>query len=181
LAVEYPCHPGAGATAPPTAAPPFAGAVVAGMMAAEGTRLLAGAAPSTGQEIAFDLLHRRFLVTRLRRAPACRFDHEVMGELLGLGKDFASATVGDLLSAAERTIPGLSHLQCRRNLFGSGGFESARLVPVERLRPHAGQPLRALGFTPADRVRARASGRSVWIALDGPRKSEADSERIVEA
>src|SRR5262249_44930017 len=42
LAEEYPCTAGAAPSAPSTAAPAVTGAVVAGLMAAEGLRLLAG-------------------------------------------------------------------------------------------------------------------------------------------
>jgi hypothetical protein len=166
LSAEYPCLPGVAATAPPTLSPAFAGAVVAGIMTAECVRLLTGAGPLTSQEIAFDLLHQRFLVSRLRRAPHCRFDHEVVAERLALGRDFASAAGRDLLEALERRFGSAAvHLECRCQRFPSRPFQPTGLVPLDFLRSRAGEPLAALGFLPGDRVRARTAAGSVFLVL----------------
>lgn len=167
LAAEYPCLPGAAAEAPPTAAPAFIGTVVAGIMAAEAVRLLAGPAEEHNCEIAFDLCHRRFLVSRLRRNPYCRFDHQVVHDLLPLGVEFEAATVADLLAVVSRSIESLpAHLECRRNLLDLGAFDTGRLLAVDALRRRAGEPLAALGLMPSDRVRVRTEGRGVLVALD---------------
>jgi adenylyltransferase/sulfurtransferase len=166
LSAEYPCLPGGGATAPPTLAPAFAGAVVAGVMTAECVRLLTGAAAPGSQEIAFDLLHQRFLVSQLRRAPHCRFDHEVVAERLPLGRDFTSAAGRDLLEALERRFgPAAVHLECRRRQCNRGAFQATRSVPLDFLRSRAGEPLAALGFLPGDQVRARTAAGSVFLDL----------------
>jgi adenylyltransferase/sulfurtransferase len=165
LAEEYPCTAGSVA-APATAAPALTGAVVAGLMAAEGLRLLAGQAPADSQEVAFDLLHRRFLVSRLRRAPGCRFDHAIVREVVRPARGFASATVGDLLDAVARRFGAAPvHLECRPGLFGQAGFRAERFVTPERLRPLAGERLAAVGFVPEDRVRARSATASVFVVL----------------
>src|SRR5262249_53813546 len=50
LAAEYPCHPGASTTTPPTPAPALTGATVAGLMAAECLALLSGQGPTESRE-----------------------------------------------------------------------------------------------------------------------------------
>jgi adenylyltransferase/sulfurtransferase len=166
LAEEYPCTAGAAATAPATATPAVTGAVVAGLMAAEGLRLLAGQGPAENQEIAFDLRHRRFLVSRLRRAPGCRFDHAIVGEVIRPARSFAAATVGELLEVLEARFGGTPvHLECRPGLFGQGGFRAERFVTPERLRPLAGERLAGLGFVPEDRIRVRSATGSVFLVL----------------
>ena len=80
LAAEYPCQPGAAVSAPATVAPACVGAVVAGIMAARWLYL--GEARRESREIAFDLRHNRFLESRLRRSPRCRFDHQIVAEVV---------------------------------------------------------------------------------------------------
>jgi molybdopterin/thiamine biosynthesis adenylyltransferase len=160
LVEEYPCTAGAAPTAPGTAAPAVTGAVVAGLMAAEALRLLTGQAPAESREVAFDLRHGRFLVSRLRRASRCRFDHAVVREVIRPGGEFASATVGDVLDAVERRFGATPvHLECRPRL-----FPGERFVTPERLRPLAGERLAALGFVAEDRIRVRSATESVFLA-----------------
>ena len=162
LAEEYPCLAGAAPAAPSTAAPAVTGSVVAGLMAAEGLRLLEGEAPAESREIAFDLRHGRFLASRLRRSAGCRFDHAVVRETIRL----AFGTVGDLLDVVARrfgTIP--VHRECRRGLCGGDGFGAERFVTPERLRPRAGERLAALGFVAEDRIRVRSAAESAFVAL----------------
>jgi hypothetical protein len=101
LAAEYSCKPGEPAAGPSTISPAFAGGVVGGLIAAEAVKILAGPRPEESSEIAFDLFHRRFLVSRLRRNPGCRFDHALLERLM-LGQPFNAATIGDLLEVVER-------------------------------------------------------------------------------
>jgi adenylyltransferase/sulfurtransferase len=170
LAEEYPCAAGGG-VAPATAAPALTGAVVAGLMAAEGLRMLAGQAPAESREVAFDLIHQRFLVSRLRRASGCRFDHAVVRETIRPTSGFDSATVGDLLEIVGRRFGDVPvHLECRPGLFGQAGFRAERFVTPERLRPLAGERLAAVGFVPEDRVRVRSATASAFVALDGERE-----------
>jgi adenylyltransferase/sulfurtransferase len=166
-AVEYPCLPGSRGTAPPSFVPAFAGAVVAGVMTAEAVRLLGGAGSVESQEIAFDLFHRRFLVTRLRRAPQCRFDHAIVTEYLPLGPLVAQATVGQLVRLIESHFgTGPINLEWRRPLSGSPGFEAGRFVALDLLRHRGEEPLEALGLHPGDWIRVRYSQRSAFIVLD---------------
>ncbi len=163
LVEEYPCDPGATYSAPATVSPAFSGAAVAALMAAEGLRLLAGEAATESREIAFNLFHRRFLVSRLRRNPRCRFDHAVVRERIRLGE---RATVGGLLAAVEQqfgTAP--VQIEFRRGLPGGNGFAAERFVAPERLRPRAGEPLMSLGLRPGDYLRARSGSASVWVIL----------------
>jgi molybdopterin/thiamine biosynthesis adenylyltransferase len=167
LAEEYPCTGGAAPAAPSTAAPAVTGAVVAGLMAAEGLRLLAGEAPAESREIAFDLRHGRFLPSRLRRSARCRFDHAVVRETIRPARDYASATVGDVLDAVARRFGSAAvHLECRPRLFGGDGFGAERFLTPERFGPLAGERLAALGFVPEDRIRVRSATESVLVALD---------------
>jgi adenylyltransferase/sulfurtransferase len=156
LAEEYPCTPGARADAPPTVSPAFAGAMVASLMAAEAVRILAGDCGES-REVAFDLTHRRFLVSRLRRAPKCRFDHDVVREVVNLEP---AARVGDLLRAAE----GAAQLEFARGL--GDGFRAERFVTLERLRARAGNPLAALGLKPGDHVRVRRGDGGAFVIIN---------------
>jgi molybdopterin/thiamine biosynthesis adenylyltransferase len=163
---EYPCIPGAGASGPGTLAPAFAGSVVAGLMAAEAVRILAGTDAGDSREIAFDLFHRRFLPSRLRRASRCRFDHVIVGERLHLDGDVTAATVGDLLRLLEdRFGRRLVHLEHRQWPFVQEGFRAERFATPERLRPLADQPLAALGLVRGDWVRVRTADEGVYLVL----------------
>jgi molybdopterin/thiamine biosynthesis adenylyltransferase len=166
LAAEFPCTPEASAAAPPTLSPGFAGAVVAGIMTAEWVRLLTGQAPPESREIAFDLWNNRFLVSRLRRAPHCRFDHEIVTQTIRLGKDFPAATANDLVGVIERHFGRLPvQIECRRGLLGSG-FQSQRFLSADCLRGRANEPLARLGFRRGDGLRIRAAERSAFLILD---------------
>jgi molybdopterin/thiamine biosynthesis adenylyltransferase len=156
LAEEYPCTPGARAEAPPTLSPAFAGAMVASLMAAEAVRILAGERGES-REVAFDLMHRRFLVSRLRRAPRCRFDHAIVRDVVTLSH---KARVGDLLRAAE----GAGQLEFGRGL--GDGFRAERFVTLERLRARAGKPLAALGLKPGDHVRVRCDRGGSFVIVN---------------
>lgn len=164
LAAEYPCIPGATMEAPPTAAPAFIGTMVAGLMTAEAVRLLTGPADAHSHEIALDLCHRRFLVSRLRRNVRCRFDHQVVTEIVPLGVEFDVATVADLLAVVGRSFEPLPpHLECRRNLLDLGVFDTGRLMAVDALRSRAGETLTELGLVPGDRVRVQSRGQSLLV------------------
>jgi molybdopterin/thiamine biosynthesis adenylyltransferase len=164
LVAEYPCLPVAGAGAPPTVSPAFAGTVVAGLMTAECVRLLAGPAPSESREMSFDLYHQRFLVSRLRRSPRCRFDHQCVREVFALAKGFGSATLGDVVQAiGSRFGSTRAHVECRRRLLAQDSFNSGRFVALDRLRDRAGESLAALGFVPQDRLRVRTAERSAFV------------------
>ena len=170
LAAEYPCA-GASFTAPPSNSPAFAGAVVAGIMAAECLRLLEKDCRGEGgasREIAFDLGTRRFLPSRLRRSPACRSRHEVVREVVRLEVGFDAATVRDLLALLARRFGARAvELEFRRGLEGSSPLRGERFVAAASLRAEAGQPLADLGLQPADMVRAYNAEESVFVSLEG--------------
>jgi molybdopterin/thiamine biosynthesis adenylyltransferase len=162
---EYPCIPGEGASGPATLAPAFAGSVVAGLMAAEAVRILAGDAGES-REIAFDLFHRRFLPSRLRRAARCRFDHVIVGERLHLTGDVNSATVGDMLRLIEgRFGQRLVHLEHRYWPFVQEGFRAERFATPDRLRPLSDKPLAALGLVRGDWIRVRSADENAYLVL----------------
>jgi molybdopterin/thiamine biosynthesis adenylyltransferase len=166
LVEEYPCHPGETFHAPATQSPAFSGAVVAGLMAAEGVRLLDGSADQESREIAFDLTHRRFLVSRLRRAVKCRFDHAVVGERLPLRHSFASATVGDVVEMIEGRFPDSSvQIESRRGLFSGHGFSAERFFGAQRLRPHATESLASIGLQSGDYLRLRHATDQTFVTL----------------
>lgn len=168
LTAEYPCHPEQPAAAPPTVSPAFSGTVVAGFMAAECLRLLSSQAPSESREIAFDLWHRRLLASRLRQAPRCRFDHQVVQEVIPLDKDYSSVTARDVLTAIAKNFGSSRvHLECRRGLL-HGAFGRQRYVPLERLHHDAGTLLANIGFRANDRIRVRAADRSAYLVWDHP-------------
>jgi adenylyltransferase/sulfurtransferase len=163
LAAEYPCRPGAAPGAPTTVAPACVGAVVAGVMAARCLCLLAGEAPSESRELAFDLRHNRFLESRLRRSPRCRFDHRVVSEVVPIARE---ARVADLLALIERRFGGRPvHLEGPRQP-ASGGFAATRFLPAEALRPRAGESVSALGIGPGGGVRVRCGAESVFVIVE---------------
>jgi molybdopterin/thiamine biosynthesis adenylyltransferase len=166
LVEEYPCNPEETFHAPATQSPAFSGAVVAGLMAAEGVRLLNGSADQESREIAFDLTHRRFLVSRLRRGGKCRFDHAVVGEQLPLRRPFAAATVGDVLEMIEDRFQGSAvQVESRRGLFAGQGFSAERFFGWQRLRPHAAESLASIGLQCGDYLRLRHATGQAFVTL----------------
>ncbi len=160
LAAEYPCRPGEAVATPSTMAPACVGAVVAGIMAARFLSLMAGDAPAESSEVAFDLRHNRFLRSRLRRSPRCRFDHQVVPEVVPIAAD---GCIGDLVTLIERRFGGKpAHLEGRR-VTGRGGFAPTRCLPVEALRGRLSEPLAALGLGRGDGVRVRCGGESMFL------------------
>jgi molybdopterin/thiamine biosynthesis adenylyltransferase len=165
LAAEYPCVPGGRAEAAPTAAPAFVGSVVAGLMAAECLRILAGEAPAESREVPFDLHHHRMQPYLLRRSQACRHDHGIVRETIPLER---GATADDLLAAVGRRFGGAAvRMECRRGLVSSGPWGPAGHLSPEWLRERRDRPLAALGLMPGDRVRARGCGDDVFFAVEG--------------
>jgi molybdopterin/thiamine biosynthesis adenylyltransferase len=163
LAAEYPCRPGEAASAPATVAPACVGAVVAGIMAARCLGWLEGERPVESREIAFDLRHNRFLESRLRRSPHCRFDHAVVADIVTLP---AEAPTAQLLWLIEQRFgTRRAYLEGRRQL-GAGGFAATRFRTTEALRARAGEPLAALGLGPGDGVRV-CCGSESFIVLFG--------------
>jgi molybdopterin/thiamine biosynthesis adenylyltransferase len=163
LAAEYPCRPGAVAGAPATVAPACVGATVAGIMAARCLCLLDGELPAESREIAFDLRHNRFLESRLRRSPRCRFDHQIVAEVVTLR---CEARVADLLALIDSrfgTRP--AHLEGRCQV-SQGGFAPTRFLPAEVLRRRADEPLSALGIGRGDGVRVRCGAESFFVILE---------------
>jgi molybdopterin/thiamine biosynthesis adenylyltransferase len=164
LAAEYPCIPEAQAAAPPTRSPAFAGAVVAGIMAAEAVKLISGGVPTESHEVAFDLTHRRFLTTHLRRAAGCRHDHQRMADQVWLDM---SAKVRELIDMVEHHFGSIPvHLEVRRGLFGNGTFAGRRFPTLPELRPLAAESLAGLGFVSGDRIRVRSADRSVFVTIE---------------
>ena len=112
------------------------------------TRFLAlagGERPAESRELAFDLRHNRFLESRLRRSPRCRFDHCVVREIAAI---LAEARIADLVDLVEcRFGTRAVHLEGRRQA-ANGGFAGTRFLPVEALRERGAEPLAALGLGP---------------------------------
>jgi hypothetical protein len=88
LAEEYPCIPGAAPVAPPTNLPLFIGAATASIMTVETLRILTGQAGPESREIAFNLWSNRLLVSRLKRAPACRFHQHLASGVVSTPRGF---------------------------------------------------------------------------------------------
>jgi molybdopterin/thiamine biosynthesis adenylyltransferase len=169
LARETPCRPGASAQGPPTNAPAELGAAVARVMVDEALALAAGPPPAESYEIVFDLQTGRRMKSRMKRAAACRFDHRVVRERVGLAAPFAVATVDDLLTAAQAALGESDRLQLefRRRLFDVGLFGGERWLDAERLAPYAGRRLAELGLSRLDRIRVQAGERAAFVDLDG--------------
>jgi molybdopterin/thiamine biosynthesis adenylyltransferase len=163
LAAEYPCRPGDAVATPSTMAPACVGAVVAGIMAARFLSLMAGEAPAESGELAFDLRHNRFLGSRLRRSPRCRFDHQVVSEVVPIA---AEARVADLAELVERRFGARpAHLEGKR-VGAQGGFAATRFLPVEGLRGRLDEPLSALGMGRGDGVRVRCGAESIFVIVE---------------
>jgi molybdopterin/thiamine biosynthesis adenylyltransferase len=164
LVEEYPCVPGGSVEVPATGAPAFMGASVASVMVAEAAKLLGGEKPEASQEIAFDLLHRRHLVTRLRRNPRCRFGHEVVRTILTLDRPFHDVTAAEMLHALEAHIDGEAmHLECRRGIEPSQGFSPSRMLSWQWLVCQRERKLHELGLAERDRIRVRTNRGSVFV------------------
>jgi molybdopterin/thiamine biosynthesis adenylyltransferase len=94
---KYTCN-GAIATAPPTGAPAYLGAIAASLAADKLCRLTrdrSGAAMESGREVVVSLNEPRTIVTHERRNPQCPFDHEVWEIRAGPNSDDA---LGDAFS-----------------------------------------------------------------------------------
>jgi hypothetical protein len=78
LAQTYPCN-GRPSDPPPTNAPSALGALTAARQILECRKLVVGPVEqaATGHELFMDAAYHKQFLTRLRRNPACRFDHEV--------------------------------------------------------------------------------------------------------
>jgi hypothetical protein len=132
-------------------------------MAARCLDVLAGEAPAQSRELAFDLRHSRFLESRLRRSPRCRFDHEVVRDFVSLRPE---ARVADLLALVERRFGGrAAHLEGRR-WTGENGFSSTRFLAVEALRERDSEPVSALGLRAGDGVRVRCGCDSLLAIVE---------------
>jgi adenylyltransferase/sulfurtransferase len=164
LVEEYPCVPGGSVEVPATGAPAFVGASVASLMVAEAVKLLNGEKPEASQEIAFDLMHRRHLVTRLRRNPRCRFGHEVVRTILTLDIPFKDVTVAEMLHAVEPHIDGEAvHLECRCGIEPSQAFSPSRMLSWKWLANQRERRLHEIGFEERDRIRVRTGKGSVFV------------------
>ncbi len=163
LAAEYPCHPGATPNAPATVAPACVGAVVAGLMASRTLALVQGERPTESRELAFDLKHNRFLESRLRRSPRCRFDHRVVREIAMILAEARIADLVDLVKCRFGTRP--AHLEGRQRA-ANGGFAATRFLPVEALWERGAEPLAALGLGPGDGVRVTSGGESIFVMVE---------------
>ncbi len=167
LAIEYPCLPGSTIEAPATMTPPFVGAMVAGLMTAEALALLGGGIPEHSRELAFDLVHQRFFPARLRRAPRCRFDHQVVTRRIPLATPLESATFGDLLAVLGRErLEDTVQLEARRSLLPRDGFGTPRLLTLQDLHARRGEPLLDAGFHRTDWLRVRTQGEHSFLVLD---------------
>jgi hypothetical protein len=132
-------------------------------MAAEAVRMLEGETSGESVEIAFDLLHRRQLVSKLRHNTRCRFGHEIVKETL----TFDGHTAGELLHMIRARLgPAvLFHLEARRGLGNSIAFASSRLLSTEWLADAGPAPLHTLGFQPLDLLRVRLETGSLFVRL----------------
>jgi molybdopterin/thiamine biosynthesis adenylyltransferase len=164
LAAEYPCLPGAAPAGPATLSTAFLGSFVAGVMATECLRILAGEAPADSYEVPFDLAHHQMRRYLLRRSPACRHDHAVVETMETLPRQ---ATAADLLAALERHFSAaVPSLECRRGLGGDSPLGASRYFSPDVLQTRPGAVLTEMGFVIGDRIRARQDGRSMFFALE---------------
>jgi hypothetical protein len=167
LVEEYPCHPGEVYHAPSTVSPAFSGAVVAGLMAAEAMQFLTGPEQQESREIAFDLTHRRFLPSRLRRASKCRFDHGTVREFLQLARPFSEATVVDLLTTIENRFGSEPvQIEGRHGFVDGANFRAQRFVTTQWLRSRADDTLAMIGLRPEDYPRIRNGSQCVFVNLN---------------
>jgi molybdopterin/thiamine biosynthesis adenylyltransferase len=163
LAAEYPCQPGAVAQAPATVAPACVGAVVAGVMATRFLAMMADNAPVESRELAFDLKHNRFLESRLRRAPRCRFDHQIVRDIVPIS---GAAPLGDLAALIESQLgTTLAHVEGRR-LTNRDGLMTSRFQSLAALRARADEPVSGLGVAPGTALRARSGTRSLFVVVE---------------
>jgi hypothetical protein len=168
VARETPCNPPGEMAAVPTLAPALLGTTVAGVMAAEGVKILLGHMPATSVEITLDLASRRWTTSRMRRAARCRFDHQAIGTTNCLANPFAVATVGDLLAAVHQYFGAGEEeiqLELRRGLVNVGWLGNERFVCASQLARLNDRRLAELHLTADDYIRAVCGDVSAYFAL----------------
>lgn len=165
VALETPCDPEDDPTGPSTLAPALLGTMVAGVMAAEGVKLLLGHHPHHSFELAFDLASRRWLQSRLRENKQCRFDHRVIDEVIPLSVPLADACVRDLLAVLDQFDHSSVQVHFRRNLLAAGPLRSNRFPSLETLQSLADIRLAELGFSRDDRIRVDSGDRSAFVVF----------------
>lgn len=161
LVSEYPCFPGGAADAGRTSAQASAGAATAATLVAQCVKLFGADPPQESYEINGDLLAGRFITSRRRRNPHCRFKHEVVSQLIHLETPLADATITNLLSAVERNFGEQPvQLEFRRGIIEDDLFGASRFAAPQQLNRMGHRQLTEIGLTPRDRVVVRASGQS---------------------
>jgi molybdopterin/thiamine biosynthesis adenylyltransferase len=167
LSRELPCGSLAASPAAPNRASALLGAVVARVMTDEAVRILGNEGQQDSYEIAMDVHQGRRLVSRLRPARHCRFDHVIARERVSLGRPFAQATVDDLRQAAlDWAGEDQPQMEFRRTVFGRGPLEPSRWQTPGSLVHFAGRLLSEVGLTARDRIRLQASSRSAFLELE---------------
>jgi len=184
LAQEFPCFPNTDADAPPTRSPAFLGASVASLMAAQCIRLLVeeGEQQESGTDASneeerrsdpsrasrlteFDLSQGRMIVSRLRRAARCRYDHEVIGQQLALQVRFDAATVADVVATVEEHWPHTAVQVETRRLRWAASEPPRRYFDLGELQAQPARRLGDLGLTADDALRLRAAGEAASTLL----------------
>jgi hypothetical protein len=121
------------------------------------------------------LASRRFLTSRLRRARACRFGHQIVENCLFLDVPFAAATAADVLRVLRESYGSATfQLEFRRGVIRNGDpFPAQRWVTPRWLESRPTLRLTDLGLTARDRIRVSSSGYppDSFVVLDHPPNS----------
>ncbi|NND97834.1 MAG: ThiF family adenylyltransferase [Pirellulaceae bacterium] len=175
IATEYPCHPDRTESTRPTVALSCTGAAAASLMVAQCIVLMGESPPEQSYEINGDLLTGRFISSRRRRNPACRFAHEGPPRVVQIATQFDQATVADLISAAGNAFASDAlQYEFRRGVLPSELFASERFASTDYLHRVADRRLSALGLTVRDRVviRHRDQPGLAHVCFESPTRSE---------
>lgn len=177
LEQEYPCQGAAGASPPATNAPSALGGLAGALVALEVEKRIVGRDDRLppGVEVMVDAAVHAQMKSHLRRAPGCRFNHEVweiekleagpgeltVGATLGLPlRDAGAASPGFELPEAKLSVPGQSFVECVSCMSCGTTREVGRLTkrlrPSDRLCPSCGETSTPTGF---DQVDALSSAR----------------------
>jgi len=164
LSQEYPCVPGASAEAPADTRAGLSGGSDGERDGGRSSTAAGARNARRGSGDAFDLLHRRQLVSRLRHNPRCRFNHEVVRECLTLDR----VTAADLLGFIRARLG-------PETLFSPGRHAAAWAIRPASHRPgffRAGLACRGRRcsseqswFDPHDLPRVRTGSGSFFVRL----------------
>ena len=164
LATEYPCYGPLPSTS--EVSPLLLGQTAGALMAATGLALLTGNGPVESTDLTCDLLHQRFLNSRLPICESCRCEHYPVTARVPIGVSWNNAMLGDMIATAQRHFGSRDcRVEFRRFNVPGGLFGNSQHGDSSSLAALADRPVESLGIRSNDYVRAWASNREDSVML----------------